>query len=83
MFTFEFSLPSSTMTATNDSLSKFLTDNHIVIETQDNIIRSLKAACVSKLEIDTTIKTLNALKLEKTFIERSLIDGFDTREAFK
>jgi len=71
------------MAATDDSLRKSLADKQAAVDAQGNAVRALKAAGAPKPDIDAAIETLNALKLEKTSIERSLIGGSDTREAFR
>ncbi|KAL2340878.1 hypothetical protein Fmac_008818 [Flemingia macrophylla] len=53
------------------------------IRAQGNVIRTLKASGVAKPQIDATIEALNALKLKKASIEKSLLDSSDTREAFR
>ncbi|WVZ19533.1 hypothetical protein V8G54_006855 [Vigna mungo] len=71
------------MAAIDDSLCKSFADKHAVFEAQGSVVRTLKAVGAPKTEINTAIETLNALKLEKTSIERSLIGGSDIREAFR
>ncbi|OAY43824.1 glycine--tRNA ligase, mitochondrial 1 [Manihot esculenta] len=60
------------MAATEDSLRKALAEKQSAVEGQGNAVRALKAAKVSKAEIDAAIGTLNALKLEKSSIEKQL-----------
>ncbi|KAF2307417.1 hypothetical protein GH714_027026 [Hevea brasiliensis] len=79
------------MDATEDSLRKALAEKQSAVEAQGNAVRSLKAAKVAKAEIEAAIETLNALKLEKSSIERQLQaavsgngpDGSVNREAFR
>ena len=53
------------------------------MEAQGNTVRALKAAKAAQPEIDAAIEALNALKLEKSSIERSLLGGSDRRKAFR
>ncbi|KAJ9186150.1 hypothetical protein P3X46_005685 [Hevea brasiliensis] len=79
------------MDATEDSLRKALAEKQSAVEAQGNAVRALKAAKVAKAEIEAAIETLNALKLEKSSIERQLQaavsgngpDGSVNREAFR
>ncbi|KAG4935294.1 hypothetical protein JHK85_050213 [Glycine max] len=53
------------------------------VEAQGNTVRALKASKAAQPEIDAAIEALNALKLEKSSIERSLLGGSDCRKAFR
>ena len=67
----------------DDSLRKSLSEKLSAVEAQGNAVRALKASKAPKPEIDAAIETLNALKLEKTELEKSLSATSDTREAFR
>lgn len=83
-FTFAHSLSSAPFPmAADDSLRKSLADKLAAVEAQGNAVRALKASGAPKAEIEAAIEALNALKLEKSSIERSLVGGSDTREAFR
>ncbi|OAY42569.1 glycine--tRNA ligase, mitochondrial 1 [Manihot esculenta] len=60
------------MDATEDSLRTALAEKQSAVEAQGNAVRALKAAKVAKAEIDAAIETLNALKLDKSSIEKQL-----------
>ncbi|XP_015962927.1 glycine--tRNA ligase, mitochondrial 1 [Arachis duranensis] len=83
-----FSSASSAMAATEESLRKALAEKQSAVEAQGNAVRALKAAAAPKSDIDAAIQSLNALKLEKTDVERHLqsilsADGGLSREAFR
>ncbi|MED6143077.1 hypothetical protein PIB30_003355 [Stylosanthes scabra] len=83
-----FSSTSSAMAATEESLRKALSDKQSAVEAQGNAVRALKAAAAPKADIDAAVQALNALKLEKTDVERQLqsilsSDGGLSREAFR
>ncbi|MED6183617.1 hypothetical protein PIB30_039364 [Stylosanthes scabra] len=83
-----FSSTSSAMAATEESLRKALSDKQSAVEAQGNAVRALKAAAAPKADIDAAVQSLNALKLEKTDVERQLqsilsSDGGLSREAFR
>ncbi|GMI79808.1 hypothetical protein like AT1G29880 [Hibiscus trionum] len=79
------------MAASEESLRKALAEKLSAVEAQGNAVRALKAAKVSKPEIDAAIEALNNLKLEKSSIEKQLQaavsggdgDGALSREAFR
>ncbi|OIW05515.1 hypothetical protein TanjilG_27645 [Lupinus angustifolius] len=59
-------------------LRKALSDNQSALESQANAVRQLKSSAAAKSEIDAAVEALNALKLEKSTIEReihALING--------
>ncbi|KAJ7975497.1 Glycine--tRNA ligase 1, mitochondrial-like protein [Quillaja saponaria] len=60
------------MDAAEESLRKSLAEKQSAVEAQGNAVRGLKASGASKLEIDSAIKALNGLKLDKTTIEKQL-----------
>ncbi|KAL1361337.1 hypothetical protein HN51_068257 [Arachis hypogaea] len=83
-----FSSASSAMAATEESLRKALAEKQSAVEAQGNAVRALKAAAAPKSDIDAALQSLNALKLEKTDVERHLqsilsADGGLSREAFR
>lgn len=72
--------------SSEDSLRKALADKQSAVDAQGNAVRALKAASAAKPDIDAAIAALNALKLEKSSIERSLqsiLSVADTRESFR
>ncbi|KAL1323192.1 hypothetical protein AAHE18_14G258300 [Arachis hypogaea] len=76
------------MAATEESLRKALAEKQSAVEAQGNAVRALKAAAAPKSDIDAALQSLNALKLEKTDVERHLqsilsADGGLSREAFR
>ncbi|KDP23259.1 hypothetical protein JCGZ_23092 [Jatropha curcas] len=79
------------MAAPEDSLRRALGEKQSAVETQGNAVRALKAAKAGKGEIDAAIEILNALKLEKSSIEKQLQaavagngpDSSISREAFR
>ncbi|KAK7272889.1 hypothetical protein RIF29_13931 [Crotalaria pallida] len=87
------SVTSTLSMATSDesSLRKALADKQSAVEAQGNAVRGLKSSsAASKPEIDAAVATLNALKLDKTSIERQLHalisdgnGGAVSREAFR
>ncbi|KAJ7970118.1 glycine--tRNA ligase, mitochondrial 1-like [Quillaja saponaria] len=60
------------MDAAEESLRKSLAVMQSAVEVQGNAVRSLKASGASKPEIDSAIKALSGLKLEKDTIEKQL-----------
>ncbi|KAM6553011.1 hypothetical protein CsatB_013773 [Cannabis sativa] len=82
--------PSSSM-ASEESLRQALADKLSAVEAQGNNVRALKASKASKSDIDAAIQALNALKLEKTTLEKDLQatvtgsggDGSVSREEFR
>ncbi|XVF38854.1 hypothetical protein REPUB_Repub20aG0137900 [Reevesia pubescens] len=79
------------MAAAEESLRKTLAEKQSAVEAQGNAVRALKAAKVSKPDIEAAIEALNSLKLEKSSIEKQLQaavsggdgDGVLSREAFR
>lgn len=74
------------MASTEETLRKTLADKLSAVEIQGNTVRSLKASSAPKPDIDAAVQALNALKLEKSSIEKSLqslLSGSDSREAFR
>ncbi|KAK9934253.1 hypothetical protein M0R45_021405 [Rubus argutus] len=76
--------------SSEDSLRKALSEKQSEVESQGNQVRALKEAGAAKTELDAAVKALNALKLEKTSIEKNLqaiISGPDggsvNKEAFR
>lgn len=76
--------------SSEDSLRKALSEKQSEVENQGNQVRALKEAGAAKTELDAAVKALNALKLEKTSIEKNLqatISGPDggsvNKEAFR
>ncbi|KAL6496857.1 hypothetical protein OROGR_028786 [Orobanche gracilis] len=72
--------------ASEESLRKALVDKQSAVEAQGSAVRVLKAASAAKPDIDAAVASLNALKLEKSSIERSLqslLSVADTRESFR
>ncbi|KAE9595155.1 hypothetical protein Lal_00009348 [Lupinus albus] len=53
-------------------LRKALSDNQSALESQANAVRQLKSSAAAKSEIDAAVEALNALKLEKSTIEREI-----------
>ncbi|MQI27733.1 hypothetical protein EI009_25890, partial [Escherichia coli] len=59
------------------------------VEAQGNAVRALKAATATKPEIEAAVEALNALKLEKSSVERQLQaliadgNGSLNKEAFR
>ncbi|XP_048225756.1 glycine--tRNA ligase, mitochondrial 1 [Ricinus communis] len=78
-------------TASEDSLRTALAEKLSAVEAQGNALRSLKASKAAKAEVDAAIESLNALKLEKSSIEKQLqaavsgnaADSSVSREAFR
>jgi len=60
------------MAATVETLRRTLSDILSAVEIQTNTVRSLKSSSASKADIDAAVQALNALKLEKSSIEKSL-----------
>ncbi|KAI4343455.1 hypothetical protein L6164_010800 [Bauhinia variegata] len=85
------SAQSLSMDAVEESLRKALIEKQSAVEAQGNAVRALKAASASKSEIDDAVETLNALKLEKTSVERKLQaclsnaggENFTNKESFR
>jgi glycyl-tRNA synthetase len=77
------------MATTEESLRKSLTEKLSAVELQADTVRTLKSSSAPKPDIDAAVQALNALKLEKSTIEkslrslRSLLSGSDSREAFR
>lgn len=76
------------MAPTEETLRKALEGKLSAVENQANIVRELKAKSALKPDIDAAVQALNALKLEKSDIEKSLQSllsgtGSDSREAFR
>ncbi|KAL6492744.1 hypothetical protein OROGR_033121 [Orobanche gracilis] len=72
--------------ASEESLRKALADKQSAVEAQGGAVRALKDASAAKPDIDAAVAALNALKLEKSSIERSLqslLFVADTRESFR
>ncbi|MCL7030843.1 hypothetical protein MKW94_014998 [Papaver nudicaule] len=63
----------ATMGSSEELLRKTLAEKLTVIESQGNIVRDLKSSASDKSALDEAIKTLNALKLEKSSIEQQLL----------
>jgi glycyl-tRNA synthetase len=88
---FTFSLSSSSMASTTEqTLRESLASKLSAVEIQANTVRSLKSSSAPKPDIDAAVQALNALKLEKSSIEKSLQsllsgtgNGSDSREAFR
>ncbi|MBA0726732.1 hypothetical protein Golax_002540 [Gossypium laxum] len=86
-----FNCQPPSMAASEESLRKALAEKQSAVEAHGNAVRALKAAKVSKPEIDAAIEALNSLKLEKSSIEKQLQaavsgsdgDGALSREAFR
>ncbi|CAL0314607.1 unnamed protein product [Lupinus luteus] len=73
-------------------LRNALSDNQSALESQANAVRQLKSSAAAKSEIDAAVEALNALKLEKSTIERELHalinadgngEGSGNKEAFR
>ncbi|KAJ6307745.1 hypothetical protein OIU76_017518 [Salix suchowensis] len=60
------------MAASEDSLRRALVEKQSTIESQGNAVRALKASNADKKAVDEAIEKLNALKLEKSSIEKQL-----------
>ncbi|KAJ6712927.1 GLYCYL-TRNA SYNTHETASE/DNA polymerase SUBUNIT GAMMA-2 [Salix purpurea] len=60
------------MAASEDSLRRALVEKQSTIESQGNAVRALKASNAEKKAVDEAIEKLNALKLEKSSIEKQL-----------
>ncbi|KAJ6341396.1 hypothetical protein OIU78_009546 [Salix suchowensis] len=60
------------MAASEDSLRRALVEKQSTIESQGNAVRALKASNADKKAVDEAIEKLNALKLEKSSIEKKL-----------
>lgn len=60
------------MAASEESLRKALADKQSAVEAQGNAVRALKAAAGPKSDIEAAVESLNALKLEKSSVERRL-----------
>lgn len=58
--------------SSEDSLRKALSEKQSEVESQGNQVRALKEAGAAKTELDAAVRALNALKLEKTSIEKNL-----------
>jgi glycyl-tRNA synthetase len=76
------------MATTEESLRKSLTEKLSAVERQADTVRSLKSSSAPKPDIDAAVQALNALKLEKSTIQKSLQSllsgsGSDSREAFR
>jgi glycyl-tRNA synthetase len=74
------------MATTEESLRKSLTEKLSAVERQADTVRSLKSSSAPKPDIDAAVQALNALKLEKSTIQKSLqslLSGSDSREAFR
>jgi glycyl-tRNA synthetase len=74
------------MATTEESLRKSLTEKLSAVELQADTVRTLKSSSAPKPDIDAAVQALNALKLEKSTIEKSLrspLSGSDSREAFR
>ncbi|XP_062115559.1 glycine--tRNA ligase, mitochondrial 1 isoform X2 [Humulus lupulus] len=77
--------------ASEELLRQALADKLSAVEAQGNSVRALKASKAPKSDIDAAIQALNALKLEKTSLERDLqatvtgtgADGSVSREEFR
>ncbi|WJX75100.1 glycine--tRNA ligase [Trifolium repens] len=75
---------------TEQTLRESLASKLSAVEIQANTVRSLKSSSAPKPDIDAAVQALNALKLEKSSIEKSLQsllsgtgNGSDSREAFR
>ncbi|CAL0308255.1 unnamed protein product [Lupinus luteus] len=80
----------SMATVDESSLRKALSDKQSALEAQGNAVRELKSSsAATKPEIDAAIEALNALKLDKSSIERQLQalmsngEGTVNKEAFR
>ncbi|KAI5600965.1 hypothetical protein BDE02_01G059800 [Populus trichocarpa] len=78
------------MAASEYSLRRALVEKQSSIESQGNAVRALKASNAVKADVDEAIEKLNALKLEKSSIEKQLQaavsgnpDGSVNKEAFR
>jgi glycyl-tRNA synthetase len=74
------------MATTEESLRKSLTEKLSAVELQADTVRTLKSSSAPKPDIDAAVQALNALKLEKSTIQKSLqslLSGSDSREAFR
>jgi glycyl-tRNA synthetase len=71
------------MATNEESLRKSLTEKLSTVERQADTVRSLKSSSAPKPDIEAAVQALNALKLEKSTIEKSLLSGSDSREAFR
>ncbi|WJX30420.1 glycine--tRNA ligase [Trifolium repens] len=71
------------MATTEESLRKSLTEKLSAVERQADTVRSLKSSSAPKPDIDAAVQALNALKLEKSTLEKSLLSGSYSREAFR
>ena len=60
------------MAASEYSLRRALVEKQSSIESQGNAVRALKASNAVKADVDEAIEKLNALKLEKSSIEKQL-----------
>ncbi|KAJ6713666.1 GLYCYL-TRNA SYNTHETASE/DNA polymerase SUBUNIT GAMMA-2 [Salix viminalis] len=60
------------MAASEDSLRRALVEKQSTIESQGNAVRALKASNAEKKAVDEAIEKLNALKFEKSSIEKQL-----------
>jgi len=83
--------PSPAMAASEDSLRRALAEKQSSIESQGNTVRALKASNAEKATVDEAIEKLNALKLDKSVMEKQLQaavngngpDGSVNKEAFR
>ncbi|KAJ6705202.1 GLYCINE--TRNA LIGASE 1 MITOCHONDRIAL [Salix purpurea] len=79
------------MATSEDSLRRSLAEKQSSIESQGNTVRALKAANAEKATVDEAIEKLNALKLDKSVMEKQLQaavngngpDGSINKEAFR
>ncbi|KAF8398376.1 hypothetical protein HHK36_017303 [Tetracentron sinense] len=66
------------MDAAEEALRRALADKQTAVEFQGTAVRDMKTAGAAKPEIDAAVEALNALKLEKSSIEKQLQDAFSS-----
>ncbi|XP_043712695.1 glycine--tRNA ligase, mitochondrial 1-like isoform X1 [Telopea speciosissima] len=60
------------MDASEETLRRAMSDKQAAVDAQGNTVRDLKASGAAKADIDAAVEALNALKLEKSSIEKQL-----------